>query len=113
MFYSLYENEDMDLVFPFDSSWVRLTQLEIPTPDQSVEVMPKEDKPDKPKRPGVYLRKGKVYTKCHVMTLVVANIRKICNLQNLYRLSNKKSEITNIWSFAILEIQAVCPVWQY
>ena len=105
MIYLLYENEDMDLVFPFDSSWVRPTQLEIPTPDQSVEVMP-----DKPKRPGVYLRKGKVYTKCHVMTLVVANIRKICNLQNLYRLSNKKSEITNIWTFAILGIQAV---WQY
>ena len=34
----------MDLVFPFDFSWVRPTQLEIPTPDQSVEVMPKEDK---------------------------------------------------------------------
>ena len=53
-----YINEDADLIFPFDSSWVRPIQLEIPTPDQSVEVMPDEDKPVKPKRQRIS-KKGK------------------------------------------------------
>ena len=57
-----YINEDVDLIFPFDSSWVRPTQLEFPTPDQSVDVMPDEDKPViKPKRQRISKKRRSIH----------------------------------------------------
>lgn len=56
-----YINEDTGLLFPFDSSWVRPTQLKIPEPDQSVEDMIDEDKLVKPKRQRISKKRKSIH----------------------------------------------------